>query len=86
MNERTRTIALLAHSYCYVATCSYRRATGGNFMPEIRSRFKKNLSSPLKETHGMMLEAFFWVGEMFFAPDKQDFELSTGSAGSAPLL
>ena len=30
MNERTCTIALLAHSYCYVATCSYRRATGGN--------------------------------------------------------
>ena len=30
MNERTRTIALLAYSYCYVATCSYRRANGGN--------------------------------------------------------
>ena len=26
MNERTRTIALLAHRCCYVATCSYRRA------------------------------------------------------------
>ena len=31
MNERTRTIALLAHSYCYVATCCYRRANGLNF-------------------------------------------------------
>jgi len=31
MNERTRTIALLAHSYCYVATCGYRRANGGIF-------------------------------------------------------
>ena len=30
MNERTRTIALLAHSCCYVATCGYRRANGGN--------------------------------------------------------
>ena len=30
MNERTCTIALLAHRYCYVATCSYRRANGGN--------------------------------------------------------
>ena len=30
MNERTRTVALLAHSFCYVATCGYRRANGGN--------------------------------------------------------
>ena len=29
MNERTRTIALLAHSFCYVATCGYRRPNGG---------------------------------------------------------
>ena len=29
MNERTRTIALLAHRCCYVATCGYRRAKGG---------------------------------------------------------
>jgi len=29
MNERMRTIALLAHSYCYVATYGYRRANRG---------------------------------------------------------
>ena len=30
MNEGTRTIALLAHRCCYVATCGYRRDNGGN--------------------------------------------------------
>ena len=29
MNEQMRTIALLAHRCCYVATCGYRRANGG---------------------------------------------------------
>jgi len=29
MNKRTCTIALLAHSCCYVATSGYRRANGG---------------------------------------------------------
>ena len=53
MNERTCTIALLAHSFYYVATCGYRRANGGNSLfpeeAEILQRVQQDVGHILSE-------------------------------------